>query len=233
MNKWLKNAQQSVKRAVLSFFLSPKDLLSCYEDACEKAFDEGDYGKSEALALKLLEALGQCEKRGFRWNTAHTVLGRLALKSGDIEAAEQHLSLSIINVADHVTRSFGPSLDLARDLAAAGRSISVIGYLDKHAELAGVDHQRAFEIRYRAETGTPRKPFYDEKFDEALFDWQFQMLEGWKAADRVKQIQELIDALEQRIIIYGRPGTKIVDPSYSNRKVAMFRNQINKLKTLL
>jgi hypothetical protein len=231
MVDWTKYTQKA-ERAVLKFFVRPENLLKYYEELCEKSFKAEKFGEAEAAAWELIGLLEKCNKRGFWWNTAHTILGQLALKAGDVSAAEHHLDQSIEDVADHVTRSFGPSLDLARELAQAGRSASVISYLDKHAQLAGVDHTEAFRIRYEVETGKVRNPFDDADYDEALFDWQYLTLTNWTGEHRTQQIKELIDALYGRIDIYGRPSPLGVNSPISHRKVNMFRRQIEQLREL-
>ena len=60
---------------------------------------------------------------------AHTVLGRVALKRGDVAAAKTHLLDSAKVEGSPVLGSFGPSMDLARDLLARGERDAVLAYL--------------------------------------------------------------------------------------------------------
>lgn len=131
-----------------------EDLLYEMSNLPSRAFDANDFKKAAKYANRVVEL---CEKYrdnwhyGNAWNKAHTVLGRIALKNGDLERAKNHLDLSSINIATPQTTSFGPSLDLAKDLAKANEKAAVIQYLDAHERLCGVDNDWAFQVRYELE----------------------------------------------------------------------------------
>src|SRR5262249_50105630 len=63
-------------------------------------------------------------------HAAHTILGRVALAHGDLRQAREHLLASARLKGSPALRSFGPSMELAQELLAAGEHESVLEYLD-------------------------------------------------------------------------------------------------------
>jgi len=66
-------------------------------------------------------------------NAANTILGRVALREGDIEEAKIYLMLSAETTGSPQLNSFGPSFILARELLQQGEKNTVLGYLDRIA----------------------------------------------------------------------------------------------------
>lgn len=83
-------------------------------------------GLDEPSAQLLLKAIGDHANRK-HW--AHTVLGVLALRKGDVLAAREHLLHSAAVVGEPRLSSYGPSFLLARELCALGEWQSVDDYL--------------------------------------------------------------------------------------------------------
>ncbi len=65
---------------------------------------------------------------------AHTVLGRIALIKGDVRLAKSHLQHSSNIDWSPVLNSFGPNLDLAKELLERKEIESVLRYLDRCEE---------------------------------------------------------------------------------------------------
>ena len=63
-------------------------------------------------------------------NEANTILGRVALREGDIEAAKAYLLESADTTGSPQLNSFGPSFLLARELLERGERGAVLQYLD-------------------------------------------------------------------------------------------------------
>lgn len=60
---------------------------------------------------------------------AHTILGRVALKLGDVEKAKVHLWKSACVSGSATLSSFGPNMELAKELLERGDTESVLRYL--------------------------------------------------------------------------------------------------------
>jgi hypothetical protein len=97
------------------------------------AFETGNMRSAEAYAV---EALLHISLAPTSWNTgniindAHTTLGQVALKAGDIAAAKRHLLASARNPGSPQLKTFGPHWGLAADLLAAGERDVVVDYLE-------------------------------------------------------------------------------------------------------
>jgi tetratricopeptide (TPR) repeat protein len=169
------------------------------------AFKAGQFEKAIIAAQRLL---GLAKKNKQNWNygnavnEAHTVLGRIAVKRGDLEKAKYHLKESIMEIASPQTKSFGPSLDLARDLLAAGEKAAVLEYLDNFELLCGVDNRWAFAIRFQAECGQESMEVEDrhsEAYDDAFREHQLRSLEARSPEKRQKHLQDLIEQTRDQI----------------------------------
>ncbi len=62
---------------------------------------------------------------------AHTILGRVALKLGNVEKAKVHLWKSACVSGSAILGSFGPNMKLAKELLERGETVSVLRYLDR------------------------------------------------------------------------------------------------------
>jgi hypothetical protein len=103
-------------------------------DITVAALEIGELGKAAALAEEML-ARGMGPVAPWNWNAGnlihcgHITLGRLALKAGDVDAAEEHLRLAGSTHGSPQLDSFGPDFRLANELLALGRTEVVLGYL--------------------------------------------------------------------------------------------------------
>jgi len=99
--------------------------------AAEAAFNSGNYEKARDYAA---EELQKAEHRSY-WNYGNAVhdgnamLGRVALKEGDIVKAKEHLLAAGDTPGSPQLASFGPDMSLANELLKQGEKETVITYL--------------------------------------------------------------------------------------------------------
>jgi hypothetical protein len=110
---------------------------SALGDAALWSVDVGRLDDAEAYARELLAL--KAKRTGRDWNSgnavykAHSTLGRIAIKRGDIAEAERQLGLAATSEGSPQMNTFGPNMLLARDLLATGRPSArqaVLTYLD-------------------------------------------------------------------------------------------------------
>ena len=95
------------------------------------SFDAGETKKAQSYATELLGKSSSKERRGNTGDAVHhgnLILGRLALKAGDIEKAKQHLIAAGKTPGSPPLYSFGPNMALAKDLLEKGETEIVIEY---------------------------------------------------------------------------------------------------------
>lgn len=97
------------------------------------AFAAGDYERAAAYAA---EALAAARQGVFWWtgdaiHQGNIVLGRLALRKGDLEGARRALLAAGKTPGSSSLASTGPDLQLARDLLERGESATVVQYLEE------------------------------------------------------------------------------------------------------
>ncbi len=94
-------------------------------DEAWEALEAGDLDHAEAHALEMLAAAEAPDVDGWppddRRHRAHTILGYVHLRRGDIDGAEGELLRSSEVEATPALGSFGPDLGLAWELLLAGR----------------------------------------------------------------------------------------------------------------
>ena len=103
-------------------------LGSCAKDFVDQ--DRLEEALSQALELQAL--LGEFESDYFYFDalqSVHNVLGRLAIRKGDIEAAKQHLVACGTLSESPTLMSFGPNMSLAWELLFKGERQAVLDYL--------------------------------------------------------------------------------------------------------
>ena len=97
------------------------------------AFAAGDYRRAASYAE---EALAAARQGVFWWtgdaiHQGNIVLGRLALRKGDLEEAKRDLLAAGKTPGSSSLASTGPNLQLAKDLLDRGESAAVIQYLEE------------------------------------------------------------------------------------------------------
>jgi hypothetical protein len=98
-----------------------------------KAYYRRRWDEAEARAQEGLEL---AERFTTDWNygnvihDCHQILGLLRLREGNVEAARQHLFAAGNTPGSPQLNSFGPSMELARELLLCGERQAVVEYLD-------------------------------------------------------------------------------------------------------
>lgn len=127
------------------------------DDLAHAAFDAGEWNKARAFATDLLR---QAEQPGYFYHKngraifyGNLVLGRLALKSGDIAEAKRCLLESGKTTGDPVLRSGGPDMTLAKELLERGERETVVEFLQLCTRFWQPDDQKAERWIYEIQNG--------------------------------------------------------------------------------
>jgi len=99
--------------------------------AAKAAFSSKEYEKADFYSRKLLSIAPQYQddwNYGNAIHAGHLVLGRIAVKDGDLKKAKEHLLLAGKTPGSPQLNSFGPNMSLANDLLEAGEKEAVIEY---------------------------------------------------------------------------------------------------------
>jgi hypothetical protein len=109
------------------------------------AFDAGDMAKAEQYSTDLLQMAAEYKSDWNYGNAIHKgniILGRIALRRGDIAGAKQRLLAAGETPGSPQLDSFGPSMTLAKDLLEKGERDVVLTYFQdcaKFWEMGGDD----------------------------------------------------------------------------------------------
>jgi len=90
-----------------------------------------NYKKAKDYSIELLQIASQYQddwNYGNAIHDGHLVLGRIAIKNGDLEKAKNHLLLAGKTPGSPKLKTFGPNMSLANDLLEAGEKKTVIEY---------------------------------------------------------------------------------------------------------
>lgn len=102
------------------------------EGVAEQLFKAGDMERAEARSRELL-ALADFHAEDWNYGNAvhksHALLGRIALRAGDVDGAKKELLLAGQTPGSPQLNSFGPDFDLAEELLDRGEVSSVQEYL--------------------------------------------------------------------------------------------------------
>jgi tetratricopeptide (TPR) repeat protein len=111
----------------------PRERLNDLPDAAQAAFEAGEY---ERAATYSKEELGVAGQPGYGENNAdaihygNIVLGRIALRQGDVTAASAYLLKAAEIRGNPHLDTFGPNMMLAKELLEKGERKSVLEYFD-------------------------------------------------------------------------------------------------------
>lgn len=125
--------QSTARRALESWEkyegVEPSEKEQCrhYVDLAIVAYEAGNLPKAKRYANDLL--LHEQPPTGYETNIANTVLGRVALRRGDVEEAKRRLKASALVDTYPVLASFGPRMSLASELLDRNEKGAVIDYL--------------------------------------------------------------------------------------------------------
>jgi len=111
---------------VLELLHSPAERQALAGDMAGAAFKIGDFEGAAALAKLYLHSADRNATQ-----KANTILGRVALRAGDIGASKQYLLDSSGTTAAHDIATYGPAMALARELLEKGERPTVLEYLEK------------------------------------------------------------------------------------------------------
>ena len=114
--------------------LTTEEIKKFYmlEDIAKVAFEAGDLNKAETYATELLHKSSQYKN----WNYGNAIhhgnliLGRLALKSDELEKAKKYLIEAGKTTGSPQLNSFGPNMMLAKELLNKGEKDVVIEYFE-------------------------------------------------------------------------------------------------------
>jgi len=147
----------------------PKPKLQYYmlDGLAELAFNAGNLEEASEAALKCLSlafTFGQDWNDGNAIHNANSILGRIALKKGDIEAAKKHLALAGETTGSPQLNSFGPEMTLAEELFAVGEIESVVAYLEACKKFWSSDCERGALDRGIAQIRSGETPNFAHRF---------------------------------------------------------------------
>ena len=111
----------------------PEKELYRMTRAAPAAFIAGDFDKARAMAEQLLvdaEVWPKNWNYGNAIHTANLVLGRIALRNGEIDDAKKYLIAAGKTPGSPQLNSFGPDMLLARELLKKGEKDVVLEYFD-------------------------------------------------------------------------------------------------------
>jgi len=101
-------------------------------DVAKVAFDADDLVKAGQYASELLQDAPKYKKSWNYGNAIHTgniILGRIALRRGDVPGADQYLLAAGATPGSPQLDSFGPNMSLAKELLEKGERDTVLAYL--------------------------------------------------------------------------------------------------------
>lgn len=119
--------------AVLKRGGSGEENLRALQDVAKAAIEAGNYVKAAAYATQLLREAAHFEEDYWDYGNAihagNIVLGRVALRKGNIDEAKDYLLRAGATPGSPQLDSFGPNMSLARELLMKGEREVVIRYL--------------------------------------------------------------------------------------------------------
>lgn len=140
----------------------PKFKRFLYDDLAELAFELGEWFLAKTFAAK---SVRQAYKYGKDWSSGNAihngncVLGRMALKNGEMNAARRYLKNASKTEGSPQLNSFGPNMRFAQEMLRAGERDSVIKYLEECKRFWKGRNEELSECILRIELGrSPRLP---------------------------------------------------------------------------
>ena len=103
-------------------------------NVAKAALEAGETAKARAYAEEMLKAAGDSGGNGWNYGNmihhGHLILGRLALRTGDLQQAKEHLLAAGKTPGSPQLNSFGPNMMLARELLEKGERQAVLEYFE-------------------------------------------------------------------------------------------------------
>jgi RNA polymerase sigma factor (sigma-70 family) len=127
------SSQQEYKRAMndLGRAKNETQRFEALGDAAKESFVAGKIGESRTYAMELMTLLPKYTSTttaGDALQDVNLVLGRIAVREGNIAAAKNYLIAAGKSPGSPVMDSFGPNLTLAKDLLEKGERDTVLEY---------------------------------------------------------------------------------------------------------
>jgi hypothetical protein len=124
------------------------------DDLARQAYAAEEYGKAQEYATKLLQGASLCRGTWNYGNTlhwSHIVLGKVALRHGDIATARLHLQVAGETSGSPQLNSFGPDISLAKELLEHQEKEAVLAYFAACTKfwVMGRDRLTAWEAAIR------------------------------------------------------------------------------------
>jgi tetratricopeptide (TPR) repeat protein len=107
--------------------------INLYVPLSKAAWNAREHADAREWADRALAAVDELQQRNAHGEavlTGHLVLGRLALREGDVEAAKRHLLAAGRTPGSPMLNSFGPSMALADELLREGHREVVLEYFE-------------------------------------------------------------------------------------------------------
>jgi thioredoxin-like negative regulator of GroEL len=123
------------------------------EDLAKVAIDAGELEKAEEYAWKMLNSDAQGWNSGNNVYHGNNILGRLALREGDIKSAKEYLIAAGKTSGSPQLDSFGPNMTLAKELLEKGERDSVLKFFDLCSNFWEMDRGRLEEWAKIVEQG--------------------------------------------------------------------------------
>lgn len=120
--------QEAAKAALAAYERSLRhreDRCNLLPDAAKAALEAGDVEKARGYAE---EVLAQSGSDGDQVHQGHLILGRIALRAGDMAKAREHLLAAGKTPGSPALNSFGPNMLLAKELLEKGEREGVLEY---------------------------------------------------------------------------------------------------------
>jgi tetratricopeptide (TPR) repeat protein len=135
-----KKSSEQYERA-LALLTDERLRFYMLSDVAKSSFEAEDIKKAKGHAIELLDKAQQYKNDWNYGNAIHhgnLVLGRISLKSGDIEKAKEFLIKAGKTTGSPQLNSFGPNMTLAKELLEKGEKEAVIKYFELCAKFWGM-----------------------------------------------------------------------------------------------
>lgn len=130
--RWTRKALEQMEKGNIEQLSDPGWRMGRLGKISKVAFNAEEYPKAEKYATELLalaEPHPEDQRFGQALHDGNMILGRLALKRGDVAKAKIHLLKAGHTPGGGTLSSFGPNMSLAKDLLEHGEKSTVIEYL--------------------------------------------------------------------------------------------------------
>jgi tetratricopeptide (TPR) repeat protein len=128
-----KSAMDAYERSV-DRMQDDEHRLARLPDLAKAALEAGDLAKAREYAEESLKVTGDSTREfgnyGDVVHHAHLILGRLALRAGDVQQAKEHLLAAGRTPGSPPLNSFGPNMTLAKELLEKGERQAVLDYFE-------------------------------------------------------------------------------------------------------